>query len=1285
MPGATTPSAAAAVMRLEPLTFVGYERLHSNGVVHLVTPQGGHVRLHPSPPAEQIAAAGGATSTAAAAPPPSARPPTRASPAAPSLPKTGAERPTASATDVPAAPPDDFAVEFLSSSSFSSRSASSVTSSRASSPPPATTAADGDDGGDAAAAAEATAALSSPRGSDSHTVAILSHADHGTVLTASASASELEAELTRCALLLFGGKLPQQQQQQPPPAPAPERETPPPRWSEAVNYSRVVVLGYDDAGLVYLDAQAFAQPVPPPQRWRLCPLPILVCSAALLGQLFDYAAPEVQEAGAITTNGTAATAHDAADGELRYPVMPRPVAAVPGGGDGGPRASLPPPRPVPTSGMPPPPPPPPRSAPTSTPLVYLSPPLRWRHPACGSAPPLDLRRLFDVQPHRVYRLAHPPEEVVFLGAAFGVPWVRPVVPAAAATATAAALLPRGSPSSQPPAGYSWKDPRGWAEPLTGCHDARDIRHRHGLVDDAPAAAAAVVDASSTGADGEAVADEAPAAAGGATQALEDRPTPPPSPSALNVPSHSTSGAASLPPPPPLPLPLPPPAPTFVKEGNSVFVPGRFGVMLECSARPALLEAQFGVVYGDRLVSRASPPHAGAAALMVLGAHGRHGLVLLGDGPGQSATQVHVERGAAEVAELFRKVEGASLPPPALPLEPLTPPATPTEPPTLPAADSNMCVADTGGLDVSAMRQPRPALVLSEPQEEKGDPAMPLPNAATIIFDGDAAATAQRGEHVESGVDGAVTCVGTDETTSDAAAADAGPGVVAAGDGNDLPLAAPAEVPQDGDVPALAATASAAADSEAGLLEVVPASLTERSSSAAPCAFSSGASSQLEVMQPPPVDSDQAGQTPAAEALASRASPANTPMPEPALHPREAPEMGSGGLVEVDCGPIADGVPSGRRTDASASDDGSSVDEAAPATAAPPPPSAPRPPPLAGVMAMVEGETGHPQQQPHHRSASATLPSSLDHTPSLLPTPSASMPHVSVRPPLDSAQDTSLVAATPVARGCVDTVGVADGLCSDSPPLPPPSPSAAAAAVRPPHEPLQESGDLLSSSVAATPAHAETTNATPRSSSESPAAVMPASYGPPVEAAPPPEAAPPSPPPYASVTPLSYSPPPTGPAGGRTAPRATACQVTSYPASTSPPWAAVGLPYGSVASTATAATPTPFTNFLKAYAIYSAAADDAETRRRAGQHGRGLDSMLDFYRARPLARITEATARQRRCRAAWAVAAGFRPTTATATADVERGLQVRKLLASASATTFDDLCVDELVSLLALVG
>jgi hypothetical protein len=867
-------------VRLEPLVFVGYERQlvaahpgevpHSSSLVHFVTPHGVNVLLHPSAvlgspqstslsPQQQLALslppAGGAAGAKASLPPPpsaSAAPTlsaqTNTSGAVPSrrsdtAPATAAEEPDVllKVLTSTSSPPENFQVEFVlsSSSATSSSSASSRSSSSSSSSAHDTATLKEDMCKDeevrtveasplpAASAAKERFAEADLESMNSSDALLPPHYEHGLELILRGECqAAVSSVLTQCALRLFNGRLPQQQQQQQDPnlsadlANSQQEQQQLELWSEAIHYRRVVLMGYDSAGMVGLMAIPFAQPVPPPQSWRLCPLPLLMCPVAQLTHLYT----EVHEG----SHGGTDAASAAAVTPRRYPVLPRLLSDINAGSRQSSRTASPPPSasnspprgiPLLPPHLPPTPPPPPQSsalrplsaatAATTTPAslssagAYLSPPLRWDFAAIGRIPALDLPRLFQVAPNTVYQLVRPAEEVVFVGFACGVPWVREVVRVAAGTGAVSSLA-AGAPSTYvgrgitlhthgaaqrasaaaatvlpPPPGYRWKDPRGYVVPLVCCHGASDLRGRHGLVDD-PAASVQAPPTATTAAGGvtedslktpfveekNPTADDASAAELETPPAAASLPPPPPLQSQLRQqqqPEQLASGAdVSLPlsctttsspsapalpttssPPPPLPtapshlgsdagdeatndkhvtttttgnevqptraqtaLPSPPPEPThaaaapppaavvsltssaplYVKEGTTVFVPGRFGVMLECVAKPIVLEMQFGVVHGDRLVPRTAAsfgPHSGArgsgglssseskgltpSAVTVMGVYNRNVLVVLADGESQ-ATQIPIRRGVAEVAELFRKIAGTPLPPPALTLE-----------------------------------------------------------------------------------------------------------------------------------------------------------------------------------------------------------------------------------------------------------------------------------------------------------------------------------------------------------------------------------------------------------------------------------------------------------------------------------------------------------------------------------------------------------------------------------------------------------------------------------------
>ena len=809
-------------LRLEPLIFVGYQHQqtglpgvapHVSGLVHLVTPQGAPVLLHPGPvpasPRPPLGSANDITNTSSSTsqkplpPPPDMHGAANGKvQASPSDTAAAAEESDAllKVLTTTSAPPENFQVEFvLSSSSFSSSSSSppsssnSAFSSRSSSARPTRdtpTVAEGQEGatreaakqsnderksGEAAAREEAAPLATSEMTQITHRaeadlesvhsgddVALPPHYEHGLELFLRAEwNARVNAALTQCALKLFNGRLPQQQQQQQQQqqeantAAQPKQEM----WSEAVHYHRVVVMGYDTAGAAFLMAVPFAQTVPPPQSWRLCPLPLLLCPVSQLTRLYT----EAQEKADAAEQQPMSPHGRTPSYEYRYPVLSRSSREGGAGSLQGSRTASPPSSSVtsapPRGGLPlsPPPPPPPPLPPSSSfsslspPVTaltrlgtsaagsptsanaYLSPPLRWNFTAIGHIPELNLQQLFQITPDRVYRLTRPAGEVVFVGVACGVPWVREAVRVAGSAApldagrgialhTHANTTSTTAPThaAGPPAGYRWKDRLGFVMPLVCCHDARDLRVRHGLVEETTTGTASTSTAATTrvagplqsGVEGSGdvpAGEGAPAAADTALPSSQNSTTSSPSSAAVVCALSPANGEVSEaamkadggadqqqpqqqqsqqqqdsekrgvtptpPPPPPSSLASPPPAssaPLFVKEGTVVFVPGRFNVMLQCIAKPSLLAEQFGVVHGDRLLPRASKTPTTTSSpvgvtVTVMGVHNRNVLVVLADGERQ-ATQIAIRRGVQEVAELFQKVAGAPLPPPALPLE-----------------------------------------------------------------------------------------------------------------------------------------------------------------------------------------------------------------------------------------------------------------------------------------------------------------------------------------------------------------------------------------------------------------------------------------------------------------------------------------------------------------------------------------------------------------------------------------------------------------------------------------
>ncbi|KAG5484760.1 hypothetical protein LSCM1_06582 [Leishmania martiniquensis] len=1384
---------AVAAMRLEPLLFAGYERLDSaGGFVRLSTPQGGWVHLQPSHPSFQLA-----PPQPTDLPPPPPREPLGGelsqSTSAPTADPAEAKRALADAaaphTSTAASamlppPPDGFEVEFLSSSSAESSVAPSHATSRGASPPPEATAPEDGGVGDAPANTSSAgdgqpsvlnkSADALERGT-SEKKPTLHMLVHGAELVASAaSLVELDEALAQCALVLFGGKLPYST------LPLPGQAEAHPQWPEAANYHRAVLLGFDDAGLVYLDAQAFAQRLSPPQEWRLCPLPLLVCGVAELAHYYRVAE-------SADTASERSTATDTSDSVPRYPVLPRPARTATAGGSEGlentrpsqngcARSCLAPPLqptpvlgeafPLTTSTTAPP-------APPAASLAYLSPPLRWSLPACGRTPMLDLRQLFQVQPDCVYGLARPPEEVIFLGVAFGVPWIRPVTLASTAAsgttpspvathcgATLHAVAPSASSSaSQPPAGYRWKDVRAWAEPLVGCHDAFDIRGRHGLT--GPTAAAA----------------EVPSTAVVAAKGSASRSVPPkeavrePSP-----PSEATGTkgqrAAALTPSPKKRIAA---APLFVKEGHSVFVPGRFGVMLECSTNPALMAAHFGVLHGDRVVARALSPHGAAAQLsgtpnrdatmalslppgpmMVMGLHGRNVLVLLGDGEGQVAVQIHITHGISEVAETFRKVSGTPLPPPALPLQPLSTPASPPDSTTVSgAAATSHRVAEGGNF---LERQPLP-----DTEEGEGHADTMLSASTCVSAElADAAVTpaaASTPSQAQSGMSAAAGTQGGEVVSEDAGVA----APMADGDRCEVPLPAKTAALAD-----LTQAASAAAPfSSTGFvraLEVTPKFVnstphTGRWSSTTPSSASATSSDSETPGRFRQQQRTQCKQTAEESGNHSGLSMAKvrastTPMQDAVAEAAAALPASAAQLLqsadEVTIVPAAtpteDDAPSllemraiGHATVSPSREvlvEAEVVEFAAKAASTNPPrarqmgfhahdvaPLGARSHefPLLQLperhLSALEDLTG---QHPPPGSSLSAPPLSTIRTPSVRRTPSSSMPpsshwqHAGEAPEAtqgveararDVAGDSFRLGAGRAGeyqeqaqhvRGVPADGGGALGAALDTPSLSVPPQQQLWANQAPPssHAVMESSED----------------GAAPTASEhlpQSPEATTPRSYH--AEEVPACCAAPPAP---STATPAitfapSYSPLPARFAEyGAPARVGTEEGVSSSTLASAPCAAAVGLQHCSTATaskTANTVVSTPFTNFLKAYAIrvldtHGEVGGSESGQLRNGtatsmrgyaaktgeplQGGEELAWVLGFYREKPLARIMEATAAQRRCCAAWKAAVTF--NTASAASPSANDMLVRKLKASASTTVFEELRVEELVSLLSIL-
>ncbi|CAJ1006363.1 hypothetical protein Q4I28_001678 [Leishmania naiffi] len=1418
MTSAAPPDTAVAAMRLEPLRFAGYEQLDSGdgGFVHLITPQGGRVRLYPSRPSFLVAL-----------PPLLPQPPASrhlAYPPSPLLPQPLGCKPTqkvatpaaalaearqglkdvamphaSTAAAVPLAPPEGFEVEFSFLSSEESSAELSRATSRGASPPPqpAEAAATETECVDHAPTDTADTGGGEPTMLDDTTGELEGRAleenfiphtfVHGTELTASAtSLAELDDELTKCALILFDGRIPQS-------PPLLGQAEAPPRWSEAVNYHRAVLLGYDDAGFAYIDAQAFAQRVSPPQGWRLLPLPLLVCVAARLSHFYRDAELEGRASEQSTDPGISGSA-------LRYPVLPTPARTTTAGGseefesgwlsrNSSTRATVfPPPYPSPASGEPPvsmssgitPP------ASSLTSLTYLSPPLRWSLPTCGHAPMLDLEELFQVQPSRVYQLAQPPGEAVFLGVALGVPWIRPVVLATATPSSVSSSSPvaeRGgamphetapltsSPGSQPPAGYRWKDMFAWAVPLVGCHDASEIRTRHGLIDPTPAAT-----------------DVLPTAAVADTQRAATPPVPPsavvdavlegskqaPSPQTNEADDKSSRTSAPQSPPPqsPSPKPLTAAAPFFVKEGTTVFVPGRFGVMLECNTKPALMVTHFGVAHGDRLVPRALSTHPAAAqlsgtpkpgeaptpplpsgSLTVMGLHGRNALVLLADGEGQTAELIHITRGAAEVAEAFRKVAGAPLSPPALPLEPLSVPAFPLESPIITdsAAAVHLMVEDEDS-------QERPQRL----EKERWDgEAAPMPRAATWVSaeetDAVIAPSSIPAAEVPLNMYEAAETQGTEEVREEVATAT--PVVDGAWNGVPPPIKAvmPASRSEAGE--------GGAPSSLDRILDIWQAAPTSAASARHACQWSSATSPELQALPQSQHQREQQSLSKQnAEAKGNnsdpstaRVDPSSTLTEEVAVQATEVCPTSAEQLVDSAeeltvvsvVTPTTSGAPPLMTVSAAnhttTSPSGEVVIEAK------------------AVSFVVEAaSTSTPSEKdvllhnPEVVSAGARLHENLDlqlpekehsvrddemglhlkhdgsllaqalssnHTPSVRLTPSSSMTQPPKWHPADDVLEKSLAAEEHFNNDGADVCRLHAAQTSDHEERNQHSSGAHAgddsasdaafhlpSLLAPPQQQgwVSEARSPLHSAISANEEVATTTATT--QSLELSSAVMPRSHY--AKEAVVGDAARQTPPSPLLAHPAmtfasSCSPPPAGTAACQAASRAEAEQVTSYPALATPPCStAFGMQHYSTAKSSeavTAAIPTPFTNFLKAYGIFVLSTHGArsggegrqlpnETSPHMGEHAAQtgepswsrveLSSILSFYRAHPLARIMEATAIQRRCRAAWRAAITSRPTSAAPQA--VNDLQVCKLKASASTTVFEELRVNELVSLLSII-
>ncbi|KPI83587.1 hypothetical protein ABL78_7374 [Leptomonas seymouri] len=1543
-------------LRLEPLTFVGYQRQrvgqpgeapHTCALIDFVTPHGAHVLLHPSstlcppqskpplptpslpqqqkqqcsPPHSPLGGAGS-----------SKQPPSHPPSYDTCSNAKGATQPRSAGTaageeqdellrvlTTASAPPDTFQVEFVLSSSSSSSSSSSrlsATSSRSASPTSVRDAlipADGDgrtldltksleETKDAQGAAppalsdDAEKAVEAVLESMTSSDALLPPKyDHGIELSVRAGCyAELGDLLTRCALKLFDGRLPlQQQPPQPPTEPGhqsgnltdvPPSPQQPQVWSEAVNYHRVLLMGYDNAGAVCLMAQPFAQAVPPPQSWRLCPLPLLLCSTTQLTRL--YKETQQDEGGADTQRGGEA----AAAARQRFPVLSRLSSRSGAGASRSSHTASPPlstsnspPRGMPPLIPPPPPPPGPRppaattalasSSPLSnSPNVYLSPPLRWRYAAIGHTPALDLSQLFQVVPSRVYQLTQPPEKVVFIGVACGVPWVREVVVHRKDdVVAAAAALP----------GYLWKDPHGFAVPLVCCHDARDLRVRHGLVDEtppptapAPALAAAAAGAATVSFEQrpEEILAGGPEAPSGEPLQQQASETPPlrTSPPLAAAPSHPHGEAkegkseegeqphraeeggspktqpadVAQPMPPRLPppahtaaasvTPSTPPAKLYVEKGTMVFVPGRFGVMLGCVAKPATLEALFGVVHGDRLVPRAttspssplsgglgvpppekkelgasgsSPSAAAAAVVTVMGVYNRNVLVVLADGENQ-ATQIPIRRGVTEVAELFRKVAGTPLPPPALQIESIssTLPLQSNEKQALGAVPAPASAAGAGAANQDSCRSSvatrddvaeAPAhpeqtaifveeTVLAKHNDRAKDSCHATGAAAVATLshhdaiaaglmspdtaEGDPDKASPFEGHVEEEDEGLgcpmppapptnaqdspmrVLCpLGGDEVQrwklsqpADKASSSRSKEVQLAEEEEPQPTAVGPLSNEAATQPSVTAVARQATEETAeGVME--DGSGEGRLS---PTTFPLAPADEVTIT---PASATPTTAVPPADALpaATHSNPAGITVEQ---MPRTEERHAEGAVMVVDGDLVALGL-----EQANGCDDNNQAD------AHPSAPSARKANHYADSSAVLvqsahQGDEQEPRlpsmggsslstlhvEDAHECSGSAQVLSS-DHTPSILPTPSASLTrHLQFECDQEDERAPGIVLHR--AGGMPDELGETNHLngtraaptggggAPQVARLLLPS-GAATTGHAHPHVSHQPTDDSESSNTATTVMTAHETSAA--RSSESPAAMIPEAYYAELSAA----AAEPShrlggsgdlhgadrhvqrvASPPAIVPSLSHAPttppatqatetlhdvfspshsPPAEPADGHTVPRycVPPSAARSYDSSEkSAPWpgeASAGSRLLSVTTRSTTAasatfTPTPFTNFMKAFAIYSLrepsgchASDSAGllTHSLPGRSGEGvtgrsqapppgLPPILNFYRAQPIVRVLAATEGQLRCRAAWCGGVGN-----AAVQDFKRG---------ASTAVFEDLCVDELITLLSLV-
>lgn len=148
----------------------------------------------------------------------------------------------------------------------------------------------------------------------------------------------------------------------------------------------------------------------------------------------------------------------------------------------------------------------------------------------------------------------------------------------------------------------------------------------------------------------------------------------PSGSRSESPSHPIaepqSRASPVPPPP---IAAPPDSLPYLIKGRHLAVAGPFGVSIDCTVNIAAMKEKFGVIHGDRLVARRrrhmlddAAAAASQTAATVLGIHAGS-LVILYDGQ-STATELRGMSNSDDIAAAFLKLAEVPLPPPAPPIE-----------------------------------------------------------------------------------------------------------------------------------------------------------------------------------------------------------------------------------------------------------------------------------------------------------------------------------------------------------------------------------------------------------------------------------------------------------------------------------------------------------------------------------------------------------------------------------------------------------------------------------------